>query len=466
MRRAAVMASAGFPVGPPLSPEKADALLGAETFLAAGCVDWDGRLRSKLVHRDKLESLCREGVAMSTAIFATDVTDTPMANGLFQDPAHGYPDARLIFDAQSLCKDVSRSGETRVLLLGQLEAEYAAWCPRALLGRELSRLHALGFMARGAGELECHVLAETAETLQVKRPAALQSHPDFLRMYSHLDHLVAAPLLEQLQARAAAMGLPVRTMHAEFRGLLEVCFEPEDPLAAASHWLCFKTMAKAVGREHGALLSFMARLSEVHETAGGHLNLSLLHVGDQSPAFGYDLDAAQPNEILRCFLGGLQQYLPDFFLVFAPNLNSWKRFAGPAFVPRTNSWGLDNKTAALRVVAATPGETRIEIRIGGADVNPCLVFAAALAAGRLGITERLLPRPAAGGDAAQPGLHCAAPFPSDFAQAIVRWRGSPQVRAVFGAEFVDAYARSREWQLALFSQAVTDWEVRQFAEGV
>ncbi len=460
------MASASFPVGPPLSPEKAGDLMGAGTFLAVGCVDWDGRLRSKLVHRDKLQSLCREGVAMSTAIFATDVTDTPMDNGLFQDPAHGYPDARLIFDAQSLCEDVSRSGETRVLLLGQLDAEHAAWCPRALLRRELSRLQALGFAARCAGELECQVLAETAETLKAKRPAALHSHPDFLRMYSHLDHLVAAPLLEQLQARAAAMGLPVRAMHAEFRGMLEVSFEPDEPMAAAAHWLCFKTMAKALAREQGALLSFMARLSEVHETAGGHVNLSLLHAGDRLPAFAYDQNAAQPSEILRYFLGGLQQYLPEFFLVFAPNLNSWKRFAGAAFVPTTNSWGLDNKTAALRVVAATPEETRIEIRIGGADVNPCLVFAAALAAGRLGITERLWPRPAAGGDAAQPGPHCAAPFPLDFAQAIARWRGSSHVRAVFGADFVDAYARSREWQLALFSQAVTDWEVRQFAEGV
>jgi len=255
-------------------------------------------------------------------------------------------------------------------------------------------------------------------------------------------------------------------LHAEFQGLLEFSFEPDEPLKAADHWLRFKTLAKAVAREQGALLSFMARLSEAHETAGGHLNVSLLHAGDQSVAFGHDPASGEPNQTLRHFLGGLQRFLPDFFLVFAPNLNSWKRFSGPAFVPRTNSWGLDNKTAALRVLAPTPGETRIEIRIGGADINPYLAFAACLAAGRLGITGRIPPLPAVKGDAAQPGAHCGVPFPADFAQAIARWRQSPHTRAVFGEEFVEAYARSREWQLALFSQAVTDWEVRQFAEGV
>jgi len=377
-----MMAPAGLSTAAPLAPEAAETLLGTGTFFAAGCVDWEGRLRSKLIHRDALEGLCRDGLAVSTAIFATDAADTPMDNGIFQDPARGYADARLVFDTGSPCIDLSPDGSLGLLLLGQLSGEHSAWCPRALLRRETSRLQEAGFVAHCAGEVECHVLAETPASLKSKRPASLQSHPDFMRMYSHVDHLIAAPLLGRLQRCAEAMRLPLHALHAEFHGLLEFSFEPDEPSKAADHWLRFKTVAKAVAREQDALVSFMARLSEAHETAGGHLNVSLMHAGEQSPAFGYDRARAEPNQTLHHFLGGLQRFLPDFFLVFSPNLNSWKRFSGPAFVPRTNSWGLDNKTAALRLVAPTPGETRVEIRLGGADINPYLAFAATLAAAK------------------------------------------------------------------------------------
>jgi glutamine synthetase len=317
-----------------------------------------------------------------------------------------------------------------------------------------------------AFEIECHVLQETLATIPHKVPADLMAHPDFGRMYSFVDQAVTETLFHDIRATTAAMNIPLDSLHVEFRGLLEAGLSPSVGVTSADRLTLYKAVVKILARRHGALASFMALLSNAHESAGGHLNLSLRDIATDEPVFHAHNAPDRLSETLRWFVGGLQRYSPELFLLYAPHLNSYKRLRLASFVPRTNTWAVDNKTVTFRVINTSPALTRIEIRVVGADINPYLALAAALAAGRRGIEQQLLPTPAAIGNALRESAASGADFPRDFARAIAHWRSSEFAHETFGTTFVEAFALSRDWQLTQFERTVTDWEIRQFAECV
>jgi glutamine synthetase len=334
-----------------------------------------------------------------------------------------------------------------------------------MLARAETELRALGCRVHAAYEIECHVLAEAPAALTARAPHTLQSLPEFRQMLSYVGQRGAVPLFDDLVRTAELLGIGVDSLHVEHYGLLEAALAPTGGREAADRLTLFKAMTKVLARRHGALATFMARLSDLHAPAGAHLNLSL-QAENGTPLFW---DTAAPDhisDVLRHFLGGLQRHLPDLFLLCAPTLNSWKRYAGPAFVGRRNTWGMDNKTAAFRVVTTDPAHTRIEIRLAGADISPHLALAAVLAAGRRGLAHRLHPSPPVTGDANLTESPAGPPLPADFAAAIRRWRAARVAAEEFGSSFVAAYAGTRDWQIARFNAAVTDWEVRQFAESL
>ena len=432
--------------------------------ISVGCTDWDGRLRLKQVPGEHLPRMLREGLAMTTAVFATDTAERPMTQGVFQDPARGYGDARLGFEQAAWFPDPHRCWGTDGLLLGALTAAHAQFCPRAQLVAELARWTALGLHPAVGIELECHMLAETPERLGTVPPSTLRVHPAFGRMYSDVEQAMVGDFLQALAARARACGISLGSVHAEFRGLLELTLSPATALEAADCVLALKSLLKILARRESALAVFMAQLSEEHEPAGMHFNLSLLDPSNGAPMFG--ADASTPGALMQAFLAGLQRDVPACFLALAPTVNSWKRFATASFVPTRNTWGIDNKTAAYRVIPGPPAEARIEVRLAGADVHPHLALTALLAAGRRGISAALQASPPTAGNAHLCDAPAGPDFPGDFRSAIARWRNTPTTTEIFGADFTAAYADSRDWQLARLERVVTDWEVRQFAECV
>jgi glutamine synthetase len=436
------------------------------SHVSVGCIDWNGRLRTKQIHVRNLAKALREGTIVTSAIFATDTAEQSIEAGPFHDPRNGYRDAVLALDARTARVDPLTTSGDGLVILGNLTGEFGAYCPRALLRAECARLEALGLVAFSAFEIECHMLQETVSSLTQKVPSELCVAPEFMRMYSFVDQAMADGFFGDLRRVSAEMAIPLDSLHAEFSGLLEAGLVPMDGVIAADHLVLYKAVVKTLARRHGAVASFMAQLSNRHESAGAHLNLSLRDLHRGTPMFYAPDNADQMSETLRAFVAGLQRYIPELFLLFAPHLNSYKRLKLASFVPRTNTWAIDNKTACFRVVNRTPELARIEIRVVGADVNPYLALAAALAAGRRGIEEDLQPSPQASGNALDERTACGAPLPLEFTAAIENWRGSALADEIFGAPFVGAFAQSREWQLERFARAVTDWEVRQFAECV
>ena len=446
-----------------LPPRLAAAIAAGLDHFSLAAVDWHGRLRAKQLGITELPAAFDAGVAMTSAIFATDSAERPIDTGRFQNPANGYRDAQLRADANAIYRDAFGASPESLLLLGSLVDEHRAFCPRAMLERELAALGALGFTAFGAYEYEFHLLRETPESLRGKVPSQLTRLPELSRMYSYVDQSLLAPLLGELREAVKRAGFGFESVHAEFSGLLEAALAPASDVAIADRAVVFKAIAKTLARQHGLLAVFMARVADGFESAGAHLNLSLRRNGE--PSFA---DATAPDHLslsLRHFIGGLQRYTPELTLLHLPYLNSSKRFAGPSFAPQVNAWGINNKTCAWRVVNASPALTRIECRLPGADVHPHLCLAAVLAAGRRGLEEALAPTPAVVGDAAT-SPHRAVPFPLQFEQTIANWRASAFAREIFGEAFVEAYAESRDWQLALLRNTVTDFDLRQFGECV
>ncbi len=427
-------------------------------------VDWNGRLRATQVPAAALAEGLTSGLAVTTAIFAPDTAERPITTGHFHDPKNGYRDAWLHPDAAAARPDPWIEGARALIVPGSLRGEFTSCCPRAMLEREIAALADRGLRCDSAFEFEYHVLNETVATLREKIPARLDRLAALERMYSYVDQAVAAPLLDDTRRAAEALGISVYGVHAEFTGLLEVALGKESGVRAADDAALFKAVAKIVARRGGMLASFMARLAEPFEAAGAHVNLSLRRIADQHPEFY--APAGRCGPVLSGFLGGLQCYLPELMLLVLPHLNSYKRYVGDTFAPRTNSWGVDNKTCAYRLVTHRPAVARLECRVPGADVNPYLALTALLVAGRRGLEQGLAPSAPVTGDAAAPEAPQGPPWPPDFGAAIARWRDSRLARETFGDLFVDAYASTREWELARLANTVTDWEVRQFAEGV
>jgi glutamine synthetase len=428
--------------------------------------DGYGHLISKRSHVDNLKKAMTDGSSMVAAIFSADPSGRAMiTSSALAQPDSGFGDALLRLDADS-CRDFPLDAEGRgLLLIGEFLGAQGDYCPRAQLRRELLRWQSLGLQARGAFELECVMLEEDLESLARTSVKALKVRQAYARPYQ----LVTAPqeraFLDALNELCARMDVAIDAQHPEFMHLLESSLRPELGLRIADNAALYKNMTKHLARARGFTASFMARWHPEQQGCGAHINLSLLRTDDGESAF-YDAQAEDRlSTTLKHFVGGLQAYLPELFLLLAPNLNSYKRFVPGLFTPLCNSWGVDNKTVAYRVINQSPGAARIEVRPAGADVSPHLGLLAVLLAGRQGIEQKLDPLdPVVGNGWAQEDV-AGSGFPLRFDAAIDAFEASALARNALGSRFVDWYVSDRRWQIDQFQSAITDWELQMFADG-
>jgi glutamine synthetase len=345
------------------------------------------------------------------------------------------------------------------MLLGQFNDEMANMCPRALLSRALDKLVDLGYQVFGGYELECTPLAETPDSLQTKSPAAVELASGFTSVYSFVHESMQEALFADLLDSSSVMDVEVDSIHSEFVNMIEVGLKPQRGLRMADNAALYKSIAKIVGKRHNLQMSFMAMLNNAGQSSGAHLNLSLR---DQQDGKAFFDDSAEDNvsQVQRFFIGGMQRHLPELFLMLVPNLNSFKRFAPGQFAPKTNTWGINNKTVAHRVINLSAASSRIETRIAGADVNPYLALLAVVTAGRLGIQNEVEPEDPVEGNGME--AQDDNPFPENFTDAIEKFKSSGMAKAELGEAFVNGFASDRQWQIDQFNQSVTDWELRMF----
>jgi glutamine synthetase len=424
--------------------------------------DLDGGMRAKLVSLDK--ALAAEGVALCSIVFGLTAADDVYSSEV-SSYANGFPDLSGHVDPATVRvlpwrPDVACG----VCDLRSPAGEAVRLAPRAVLRTVTERCAGLGYEPRFAIEYEACVLHADAELIAAGRHHELTPLGRTANAYSELRLADVRDLGLEFMDRMSAIEAPLDSFHTELgHGMVEFALAHAPALEAADRAARAKAYFKELCAERGLVATFMAKWKPGESGCGAHVHQSLWRHGRN--VFAGD-DGGLARLALHYAAGQLAT-MPAFTAIFNPTVNSYRRIGVAAWAPENATWGIDNRTAALRAITApAPKAVRFEHRRPGADANPYLIIAAALAGGLHGIeTAAEPPAPSPGNAALDP---CSPPLPASLADAIAALRGSDLARELLGGEFVEHYALSRqvEWDLwTRWSNAqVTAWELRRYFE--
>jgi glutamine synthetase len=335
-------------------------------------------------------------------------------------------------------------------------------CPRQLLKRVLTKADAMDYSAQVGTEFEWFALAETELSVRAKNYRNLQSATQGMTNYSPFRIDAQQAFVRDLFTNLNAIDVPLEAIHTEAGpGNFEAAIRYGDALKTADRAVLFKESVREIGRRHGLLNTFMAKYSEAYAGCGQHLHQSLWRDGRN--CFYDEQGEHRMSETMRHFIAGQLFCLPHLLPMVAPFINSYKRLVGSNLAPVKPTWAVDNRNVSLRVIPGSRHAMRLETRTPGADANPYLAIAAALASGLYGIEHQLaLEQPPVSG--ANCGAEQVERLPRTLAEATAAMERSPLARELFGEEFVRHFVQTRQWEIARFNQSVTDWELERYLE--
>jgi glutamine synthetase len=433
------------------------------SHVKVGLHDVDGILRGKYLHVDKFFSALDGGFGFCDVVLGWDSNDQLYDNVTYTGWHTAYPDApaRIVPDS---CRELPTE-PGGLFFLCEFAAPASDLCPRGTLKRVLERARQLGFEVRCGFEYEFFVFAETAHSIREKGYRNLKPISPGFFGYSVLRNSVYAEWYREMLDLCERMDFGIEGLHTETgAGVLEAALRVADGLAAADKAALFKTFIKVLAQRRQWLITFMAKWSKDWPGCGGHIHISLARANDGAPAFH---DAAAPHGIgttLRQFVAGQQALMPEILAMIAPTVNSYRRLIPGFWAPTSATWGIENRTTALRVIPGSPKSTRVEYRIAAADANPYLALAAAVGAGLWGIEHKLDPGEPVKGNAYALTHPPQLDLPRTLMEAAGRLKGSAAARSLFGDAFVEHYAASREWEEREFRKHISDWELDRYFE--
>lgn len=422
-------------------------------------VDLDGILRGKYLQKEKFLSAAESGFGFCNVVFGWDSGDVCYDNAKYTGWHTGYPDALARVDPATY-RTIPWDDDTP-FFLADFELDV---CPRNLLKTVLGRARKAGFAPKCGIEYEWFNFRETPQSLADKGHANPQPLTPGMFGYSVLRSSLNQPYFAALMDQLRAFGVPLEGLHTETGpGVYEAAIRFSEALEAADRAALFKTAVKEIAYRHGVVASFMAKWNQKLPGSGGHIHLSLWDGAGRKNVFHDGRDPNRMSPTFRSFLAGQLRCLPEILPLFAPTVNSYKRLVDGYWSPTKPTWGVDNRTTAFRVIPGGDKSTRVEVRIGGADLNPYLAVAAAVASGLYGVEKNLeLTDPPIVGSAYQ---ESSIPrLPRTLAEATARLSESKIARELFGDGFVDHFVRTRQWEWSQFADAVTNWELQRYFE--
>jgi glutamine synthetase len=431
-----------------------------------GLTDIDGVMRGKYVSLDKFASLFGDGGGFCDCVFGWDVADQLYDNARFTGWHTGYPDARFKLIADSL-RWVPDS-DTPFFIGEFVAADESAHplCPRTRLRSVLAQAAAHGIQAKLGFEYEFFVFDETPHGARAKGYRDLKPLTPGNFGYSVLRASTESELFTGLMDYMDVLDCPLEALHCETGpGAWEGALTVTDALAAADRANLFKTFAKVYFQKRDLMATFMAKWSMRHPGQSGHCHFSFWDEDDESLFF--DADAAQGiGATQRHAIGGLRRYLPELIALVAPTVNSYTRLVKGAWAPTAFTWGVENRTSAIRLIPGSAKSQRLECRVSGADANPYLAAAAIIGAALLGVVERLDPGEPVTGNAYEVADRMKGPerFPVDLRDAAERLSASAAARKLFGDAFVDHYVSSRLWEAREYARSLNDWQLERYFE--
>ncbi len=432
--------------------------------------DLYGRLVGKRISgRFFLEETLKEGLHACDYLLACDMEMTPTPGYAYTSWDTGYGDLHAVVDQRTLRRLAWCEGSAFALCdCVDREGELLEVAPRSVLKRQLARLAKAGFEARIGSELEFFLFRGSFADARASDYKGLEPTGRYVEDYHILSSGFVEPVLGPIRRAMESSGVPVEFSKGEWGpGQHEINLRYVEALEMADRHLLYKLGAREIAAQRGHALSFMAKWDEALAGNSLHLHSSLWRP-DGSAAFaeaGTPL-AGTPTrapEHFRHWLGGLLAHARELTLFFAPTVNSYKRYQAGSFAPTGVAWSFDNRTAGFRVLGEG-ASLRVECRIPGADANPCLAYAALIAAGLDGLEKRLDPGPAFEGD-----VYRAADLPKvprTLPDAIRALEASAFARASFGDEVIEHLLHFARSEQAGYDAAVTDWERRRYFERI
>lgn len=415
--------------------------------------DMQGRLQGKRVMpRFFFDAVLSDSLESCAYLMATDIECQPIEGYNFMSLEKGFGDFVLKPDAATLRLAPWQPGAAIILCDVEMEDKPVAVSPRAILKQQLARLQAHGLSAWAATELEFILFKDSYETAWNNGYRGLTPANQYNNDYSILGTARVEPIIRRIRNAMEQAGIRVENSKGECNlGQHEINFRYGPALETCDNHVIYKEAAKEIAAEAGQALTFMAKFNE-REGNGCHIHLSLRNQAGE-PVFLGD-DGHSHSKFFQQFMAGMLRHAAELTLFFAPNINSYKRYAAGSFAPTALAWAVDNRTCAFRVVGHGKS-LRYENRLPGGDVNPYLALAAMIAAGLAGVEGDYAPVPLFEGNAYLADL---PRIPHSLSEAALLFAASEFTHGAFGTAIVSHYANMAKVELDAFNAAVTDWE--------
>lgn len=426
--------------------------------------DIDGVLRGKTITKSKFQKGLDENIGFCNVVFGWDMNDAVYDNTEVTGWHTGYPDSMATLDLTSFRKNPWDDEVPFFLADFSNSEDMGEVCPRSLLKKIQSEARKMGYTPQFANEFEWFNFRETPQSLSDKGYSNPTPLTPGMFGYSMLRSSQNQQYFDALYDLLHKFDVPVEGIHTETGdGVYEAAIEYTDILEAADRAVLFKTGVKEIAYRHEIIATFMAKWSTKFPGCGGHIHQSLWDEAKKKNLF-FDPESGQKTSpLMQQYIAGQLHCLPYLMPMYAPTINSYKRFVEGSWASTTVSWGIENRTTALRVIPHGSGSARVEMRVPGADANPYLSMAASLASGLYGIKKELsldIP-PTKGNEYDNEG---SLKLPKTLRQATDLMKESQLPRKLFGDTFVDHFIKTREWECRQYDKAVTNWELQRYFE--
>ena len=426
--------------------------------------DHQGRLVGKRCDGDFfLEVVLPEGTENCNYLIATDIDNNAVPGYRFANYNLGYGDMKGLVDPTTmrLCPWIEKTALVFCDLVEVADDTPIPVSPRQILRDQIAKAEAHGFTPMFGSEIEFFLFYDTYDEASAKGFRDLRPHSSYLEDYHILQTTKDEYIVGLIRRYLKSAGLPVETSKGEAgRGQHELNMTYMPALEMADANAFYKNAAKEIAALNGRSITFMAKYDFDDTGSSYHIHSSLWANG-RSVMAGHDTH--HMSDTFRWYLGGLMATAREFSLLYAPTINSYKRFQPDSWAPTAVGWGVDNRTLGFRVVGHGQG-MRVECRIPGADANGYHAFAAQLAGGLYGIENKIEP-----GDPYLSNGYESKDLPRipwSIVEAIELWRNSSTARACFGDEVHHHVLNAAEQEWRAFNRSVTEWERRRYFERI
>jgi glutamine synthetase len=447
---------------------------GKIEYVKIGAPDIEGVYRGKRVAANHFLNSLDDGFGQCDVLFGWDIGEVVLPNLKFSNWERGFADIVMKPDLSTFAMVPWEENVASCICdLWTEHGEPVAIAPRYVLNNVVERARAMGYEPLAASELEFRFFRENQVSVREKDfgPNLTPLNPGF-NCYA----ISQASADDQLLSRIARMmrdhGVEIEGYNREHGpGMYEMNIRYSDALTAGDRTMLFKTGVKEICHQMGLTASFMAKWNDQEDGSSGHSHVSLWDRDLEHNLFWDEGAEGHMSGTMRQFLAGVLYLLPEFMALYAPVINSYKRYIEGTWAPLNTTWGMDNRTCSVRVINATRRAIRVENRVPGADANFYLVFAGTLASGLYGIEHKLELPPRLDGNAYDPATVANAlatgqirALARNLTDATDLLESSDIAREYLGADFVEHFVATRRWEVKEYEKAVTNWDRRRYLE--